>query len=282
MNDWPDTFFDCSNQWDFSRLGSSDYEPEFKKELVRLIESAKNGRFPFILPRLNLNGEHSFYLVASDLQQLGEFREIIQAYFGNTYFEFFHQIHRSAEDSLEAKLLEKYSTGFIRLKVRQIFNQDNKKIVDLMETLGKVLVRYQEKPLFISDAKRPAGRILRDFFTARNRNDGSAALEYVAELAAGQLLRPLNLLSLEFEALAASNRWDEILEDKQRLSDAINGVTSRNVTLVILKALRSTGLQSEVLNTKSRGEIEIHYAHIQSLFLKPPDISSNCKEEWMA
>ena len=282
MSDWPDTFFDTLNQWDFGRLGASDYVPDIQKELVGLIEPAKNGRLPFILPRLYLTGDHSFYVVAGELQQLGELREILQAYFGNTYFEFFHQIHTSAEDPLEAKLLEKYAAGFLRLKVRPAFNQDNTKLATLMRTLGKMLSRYHEKPLFITAAKRPAGRILRDFFTAINRADGSAGLEYVAELSAGQLLTPLNLMSLEFEALAASSRWDEILEDKQRLTDAITGVTSRNVTLVILQALRCTGLQCEVMNTKTCAEIDTQYSHIQSLFFKPPDISSNRTEEWMA
>ena len=281
MSDWPATFFDGSNQWDFTYIDDCDFEPDLKKELLGLIELAVNGRLPFVLPRLYLDEDIYFYLVADNLKQLGELREIIQAYFGNTYFEFFHQIHTNSEDPLETKLLEKHNAGFLRLKVRNAFNQDNKKIADLVRVLGKMLLRYQEKPLFQTDTKRATGRILRDFFTSVNRGDGVAALEYVAELSARQLLSPLNLVSLEFQALAASSRWDEILEDKQRLLDAITGVTSRNVTLVILTALRSTGLKSEVVNTKTREEVEIQYYHLQSLFLKTPDISSNNKEEWM-
>ena len=282
MSDWPASFFDASNQWDFARIGNADYEPDLQQVLARLIAPAVNERLPFILPRLYSDGDYCFYVVAGDIKQLGELREIIQAYFGNTYFEFFHQIHTSTEEPLETKLLEKYTTGFLRLKVRRTFNQDNKKIINLMRVLGEMLLRYQEKPLFQTKIKRPAGRILRDFFTAINRSDGGAALQYVSELSAMQLLTPLNLVSLEFQALAASSRWGAILEDKQRLSDAITGVTSRNVTFVILKALRSTGLQPEVISTKQREEIETQYTHIQSLFLKTPDISSSHKEEWMA
>ena len=85
MSDWPASFFDASNQWDFTRIGNADYEPDLQQVLARLIAPAVNERLPFILPRLYSDGDYCFYVVAGDIKQLGELREIIQAYFGNTY-----------------------------------------------------------------------------------------------------------------------------------------------------------------------------------------------------
>lgn len=281
MSDWPAAFFDSPNQLEFSRITKTNDASDLDEELGQLLEPAKNGSSPMILPRLHMDGTFAFYLIANDQQQLGELREILTNYFGNTYFHFFHQIHTCSEDPLENKLLNRFNSGFLRLEVRQIFCRDNSKIRDIASTLSKILFRYQEKPLFQVGASRSAGRVLRDFFTAINRGDGETALEYVLELSERQFLNPLNLLSLEFQALATAGRWDEILGDEKRLLDAITGVTSRNVTVVILQALRNSGLQLDLISTKTPDEVLTDYASIQDLFLKPPAISISDEESWM-
>jgi hypothetical protein len=280
MSDWPAVFFDTSNQLEFSRITKTSDASELENELAHLLEPARSGISPLVLPRLHKDGTFAFYLMANDQQQLGELRDILTSYFGNTYFHFFHQIHTSSGDPLEKKLLTRFSSGFLRLEVRSTFCKDNAKIKDLAGTLSKILFRYQEKPLFQVGASRAVGRILRDFFTAINRGDGGIALEYVSELSERQLLNPLNLLSLEFQALATAGRWSEILDNEKKLLDAITGVTSHNVTVVILQALRSEGFQLDLICGRTPDEVLANYAPIQALFLKPPVIPISDEEAW--
>ena len=282
MSDWLSTFFLNPNQLDLEMITNSENQEGLNKDFLGLIEPATFGHLPMILPRLSLNGGYSFYICADGIHQLGELREIIKAYFGNTYFEPYWQIFKVSKDPLENTLLAKYTAGFLRLKVRDVFENDQVKIIELTITLTKLLKRFRGKPTFISDTKRPIARILRDFFITKNHCDGDAALSYVSELSDRRLLSPMNLISLEFQALASANRWDDILSNKVKLADAVTGISSSQVKLIILRALRSTSLSSDVIQRKRCDEIAFELDGIQAIFLKDPEIATNAAEEWMS
>jgi hypothetical protein len=282
MSDWPVAFFATPNQLDLAAISHSNVEEGVNKLFFELIESATLGHLPIILPRLSLKGGYSFYICTDGIHQLGELRQIVLAYFGNTYFEPCRQIFETSKDPLESTLLAKYPTGFLLLKVRECFQSDQMAIMKLTRTLTELLKRFRDKPLFISDVKRPTARILRDFFIAIKHFDGDSALTYVTELSNRRLLTPINLISLKLQAFDSANRWDDILSDKKVVNDVVTGISSSHVTLIILRALRNTILSSDVIQRKRCDEIASELDGIQAIFLKDPEIAISAEEEWMS
>lgn len=281
MDDWVTIFFESPNEWCSEKINDGNCPLELQENLTKIYQSAVKGTMPAILPRLSDNNQYSFYIIGENNQQLGELRRCLKANFDDTYFYFFDETILVSEDYIEKNLLKSFPFGFVCLRARSVFAVDISRINSLMNGLSRLIKVFREKPSFKTNAKRPTGRILRDFFNAINFGQSNAALDYLAELRSRRLLTPLNLLSLEFQGLAAGNRWNEILNDKKRLFDALTGASSRNVTLVILRALRATSLHPNVINETSCDDFRHLYREFQPIFKTPPDISITFQNEWV-
>ena len=66
MSDWPAVFFDTPNQLEFSRITKTSDASELEEELAHLLEPARSGISPLVLPRLHKDGTFAFYLMAND------------------------------------------------------------------------------------------------------------------------------------------------------------------------------------------------------------------------
>ena len=283
VDKWLSKFFDETNRWPLSEAQKKNYPVRFKTSLGIMLEPILEEGLPVILPRWKENNKHLFYIVAHDFRQLGELRSIVRAVFGETYFSYSQSIIKVADDDTEELLLQKYPSGFLRLVVHDCFNINEDIVAELMDSLNNMLLRYCEKPLFRSAIKRPTARILRDFQNAINFSDGKSALTLKDELKSRKLLSPMNLVSLELQALAASNLWMEILSDKKRLHDVLGSDTSWRVRSIILRALRVTGLDPNFIESHDSVEVVSKYADLQQIFFKSPNLphESIYDEEWV-
>ena len=282
-NKWFSNFFDDKNVWSLPENPEKNYPACFEDSLSIMLEHAQDERLPAILPRWKLNNKHFFYIVAFDFRQLGELNRIVQAVFGETYLAYSQVIISHADDDLETLLLQQHPIGFLRLQVQDRFSDDVIKITELMVNLNNIVIRYRDRPLFRSAVKRPTARILRDFRNSINFGDGIAAEGFKKELASRKLLSPLNLISLELQALATSGRWADILSDKKRLNDVIKTESSWRVNLIILRALRVNTIAPVTIESHSSIDVVTQNDHLQSLFFKSPYLPHDSKydEEWM-
>ena len=284
VDKWLSRFFDETNNWPLSEAQKKNYPDRFKDSLGIMLEQTLEESLPAILPRWQEhNNKHLFYIVANDFRQLGELRGIVRSVFGETYLSYSQIIIKLADDEKEELLLQKYPCGFLRLEVHDCFNIKEEVIAQLMTSLNEILSRYLEKPLFRSTVKRPTARILRDFQNAINFGDGTSALTLKKELQSRKLLSPMNLISLELQALATSNLWPDILSDKSRLRDVLSSDTSWRVKSIILRALRVTSLDSSIIESHASVEVVSKYADLQQIFFKSPNLphESIYDEEWV-
>lgn len=282
--DWLTKFFSMENKLNFHDGNLITNDTSIQTALNRILVPANANKFPAILPRLTPEGNYLFYVLTNSFTQQGDLLAILNSWFGRTYFNFVNVSIDTSNCSIDRLLLQVQPTGFVRLDLHDRFSADSSKPLELIENFNKVLNLYYEKPVFKSDAKRPVGRVLRDFFSAVSFGDGTAALAYKDELKMRRLMSPLNLLSLEFQALDASSEWHGILDDKRRLLDAVAGMTSWKVQSIILRALRATSLSPHVIECHSSDDIVKKYNDIQALFFKDPGLPHDPSyyEEWMS
>jgi len=147
------------------------------------------------------------------------------------------------------------------------------------QAMNKLLALSQRKPSLTSFAKRPVGRILRDFYTCCRGLDTDEALEFLKELRQNGNLDPLNLFFLELQALDAGNRWKEVL-CHHNLVDYLPSHVPLDVRKVLLRAMDGLYLNAFIdetdLSETTPSEVAQEYCqNLRVLFEAPPNLGDH-------
>ena len=149
-----------------------------------------------------------WYALAFSEAQLSALRDDLLAFVGPTYSTF-----RGLREELdpanpvEAAVLELTGGSAFRF-TGPLETDDAKPIWKAVELMRTVLAR---RPARETEALRPTGRVLRDFYMALRAGNAASAEAHLRFLAEHGRLDPLNVLFLRVQALAELGDWAELL-----------------------------------------------------------------------
>lgn len=240
-----------------------------------LLDLASRGTFPVFLPR---DDSYTFYALASNARELIELRLVLRSFLGAIYINHDFFIIKNSECPVELKLLEAFPEGVIKFSMLDSLKSDFNAQRKVHDNLVAIIRLYEKRPNIALKTSRPIGRILRDFFTACHNADGISATGLFTEIKYSGAISQRNLLSLEVQALAASQKWSDILNYNQ-LGHLIAGRVPNKIYSIILQALGYSCL-NQVLDgddytEESYNNVKQVTGSLSSLFLKPPLYGDN-------
>lgn len=240
-----------------------------------LLDLASRGTFPVFLP---CDDGYTFYAIASNARELIELRLVLRSFLGAIYINHDFFIIKNSECPVEQKLLEAFPEGVIKFSMLDSLKSDLNAQRKLYDNLLAIIHLYEKRPNIALKTSRPIGRILRDFFTACHNTDGISATGLFTEIKYSGAISQRNLLSLEVQALAASQKWLDILNYSQ-LGHLIAGRVPNKIYSIILQALGYSCL-NRVLDgndytEESYNNVKQVTGSLSSLFLKPPLYGDN-------
>ncbi|MDA7686506.1 protein DpdD [Pseudomonadales bacterium] len=274
MDDVLKCLFDDSG-WDLNKINgvSVTYPEPLNTILDKMVTTTAVNRLPIVIPRVDSNKQLHFYLVGKNEQQTEETFSSVRAYLGTSYTDCNRVTYTSSQDSFEQSLLSIYPQGFKHITIHKACSsQQNKEDTYwVMESLNRVIEQYHQRPVSISNIKRPVGVILRHFFTAVNAHQGSNALKLLYELKNHQRLSPRNLLSLEIQALASGGQWQQVLQHV-KIDDVVKGTIPRRLQKALLGSVGHESNNSTVPSDYNADILSERLESIYSLFSAPPDL----------
>ena len=281
--EWLPEFFSGENLIDLDKVMAGDYGQDYQDMMGPLVTAASKQNWPIILP-FN-DGLLRFYAAAQDERMLLELRRVLSANLGSADTHAELPIIKEAINSSEKVLLSYAPTGLIRITVLDSVRNDIDAKKRVFNALKRVLNLYEQRPLLKENIKRPVGRILRDFFTACQVDDGKMAGGFFKELKGSGKLSQRNLLFLQFQVLKAGYQWEAIL-DHNKLESCLKGRIPFQVLRLLLKALANK-FQHILKGDFSSADLEQTRQDSQillPLFGKPPLFGElqNVGDEWKA
>jgi hypothetical protein len=252
------------------------YAPERQAFLQPMLERALAGQMPVLLPLVNPQKKVGFYLAGADSRAMAELQSMCRAFLGTADADGDYRIRRVGQNPSEAALLEQMPHGFIRVVVRN--GTDREAIQRVREALLRLVGLLEERPPLHRQERRPTGRILRDFLTACQQGQSIQAQAFIRELKLRESLGSLNLVMLEIRALAAGNRWAEILQ-YPGLEFLVRGPLPSSLVAPLLQAL-SHALPGRPLEEVSIQDVKAFCQPLASLFLAPPELDPSLEGVW--
>lgn len=270
---WLDQYFSSQtevNKSEVYKSGKLNIE-----SYVSLINSACNRTYPIFLP---CDDNHTFFALALSARELIELRLVLRSFLGSVYIQQSILILKHSDSQSENILLDKFPEGIIKFSLLDKYKFDLDKQRLIHDALLSVIRLYANRPSIKLKTPRPIGRILRDFFTACNVDDGVSAFEFFNEIKNSGVISQRNLFSLEVQALAASQKWEEIL-DYGQLGPLIAGRVSNRIYSLILLALGGSCLNQVLVEGVYTQETYDNVKQVTGslclLFLKPPSYGDN-------
>lgn len=282
--DWLSEFYGHGNQIRPERVLSDDhpYDQKIQSLLRPLILSARSGFWPLLLP-VSRSGRLTFYAAEHGRQALEELRKVLQAFLGSADVWPDFVIVNKADDAIEQALLGHCPSGFIRITLLE----EAAKIIErrdrVFHSLSSILSVYGQRPPLSSAARRPLGRILRDFFAACQVGAGVEALCFYSEIQRTDALSQRNLISLEIQALWAGDRYDDIV-NHPRLGNLLSGRVPTRLSVLLLRTVGALGFDRlfnlEGVSTAQVDELRLLSQTLSPLFSAPLRIElSECFED---
>jgi hypothetical protein len=277
---WLEEVFADGNGWDIDDIRNGAYRAPLQMHLEAMLRPAFENRLPLIIPKLAANKQLWFYIVGENRKELGEICRVISAYLGRVKSRLEPGIIVASDDLIEKIILGRFPSGFSRLYIPLALNPDKSAVYSVFEQLNSAIERYSQRPLSASLGHRPVGRMLSDFFVACGRDDGTAALEYFAELKNSGKVSSRNLISLELQALAAGKNWRELL-DHPRLPDMLNGRIPGTIVDIVLNAVMHKLIRSSDPDQHNIEELQLELQSVSNLFFRTPDLDpGRCADLW--
>lgn len=275
MIDGPKWLNEFLSSNDVNDLRTHEFDKKNIESYNSLVSLASGGVFPVFLP---CDDSHTFYAIASNARELIELRLVLRSFLGAIYINHDFFIIKNSECPVERKLLEAFPEGLIKFSMLDSFKSDFNIQRKIYNNLLAIIHLYEKRPNIVLKTSRPIGRILRDFFTACHNADGISATELFNEIKYSGAISQRNLLSLEVQALAASQKWSDILNYSQ-LGHLIAGRVPNKIYSIILQALGYSCL-NQVLDgdnytEESYDDVKQVTGSLSSLFLKPPLYGDN-------
>jgi hypothetical protein len=273
---WLRTFFDLENKIKLDKVLDKSYALATLANLEPLIIPACKEEWPIILP---MSSETlSFYALAKDTKELIELKRVLRSFLGSaeTYPEL--PIIKLSENETEKALLSKFPSGFIKFVILEKYRLDLNAKENVFKSLAKVLEVYSQRPNITTNAPRPIGRVLRDFFTACQTSDAKNAYNFLDEINGSGVFSQRNLLFLELQALFADQKWYEIIEHKN-CADLLSGRVPQRITQLLLRSIGKAGLD-ELCQDVDFSSVEIESFRIlceklSPLFERQPNFESH-------
>ncbi|MGE6384759.1 protein DpdD [Pseudomonas sp. NPDC078416] len=279
---WLQPFFAADNQIDPDKVFAGKYPQPYQSLLEPLLTSACAEQWPLLLP-YSRPPELCFYAAAEDSRALEELRQVLAAFLGTADTCFDYGLIITPSNEGQSALLAHAPTGLLRIDL--LDEVDDQQKYRVFTVLANVLQLYRQRPALTSLAKRPIGRVLRDFMLAYRLRDGEGAWQFYGELKNSGSFTPPNLLSLELQALASADRWQDIVSHP-RLPSLLGGRIPLRLVRVLLRALGQLGLNrlliSEAIGKERRGELADLCRPLSPLFMTVPLFESHesFKQDW--
>ncbi|GAA5213745.1 protein DpdD [Corallincola platygyrae] len=273
--DWITQFYNCDDKINLQSVLSGFCQADDQAVLEPLLLDAFEGQWPCILP--SSKERLWFYALAQDERTLLELKRVLAAFLGSadTYPDL--PVITRPTDPAEQILLAQAPSGVIKfclLEPREEYAKAQQRVVS---SLVLMLQLFKRRPELTSTARRPVGRILRDFFTACHAKDGGVAKALLDELRTNGSLSQRNLLFLELQVLAASQKWSEILYH-HKLPDLMAGRVPQRLYRLLLRALGHLILdqiQSDGFSPETLPDARFHCQGLCPLFLCTPPLENH-------
>ncbi|SEI52103.1 protein DpdD [Paraburkholderia diazotrophica] len=277
--DWLTEFYGHGNQIRLERVLSDDrpYDEKIQGLLLPLILAARSGCWPLLLP-VSRSGRLTFYAGENSRQALEELRRVLQAFLGSADVWPDFLIVNKADDAIEQAFLDHCPSGFIRIMLLEEAANTVERRDRVFDSLSRILGVYRQRPPLTSAARRPLGRILRDFFAACQIKAGVEALRFYKEIQSTDALSQRNLVSLEIQALWAGDRHSDIV-NHPRLGNLLNGRVPTRLSVLLLHTVGALGFDLlfnfEVVSTTRVDELRLLSQKLSPIFNTPPRIEPN-------
>ncbi|HAY0174754.1 TPA: hypothetical protein JS282_002743 [Escherichia coli] len=237
--DWLKNYYAEDNYLDYDKAMQGGYGIP---QMNTLIQQAAALRMPCIVPSTR-TGRTVFYALAENAKSLDELRRILTAALGSADTTPDIKSLNHSDDGGEQLLLEKSPDGILAFDFlpvpdgspQQVKEWQAARMKRVYAMLQTVMDLYHQRPVLHSLVSRQTGRILRDFYTACQARDGKIAEQYLEELRGNQTLSSLNLLFLELQGMAASAKWDAIL-NHPRLEVLLRGRVPERIQRLLLRS----------------------------------------------
>lgn len=280
---WLQPFFAADNQIDPDKVLAGKYPQPYQSLLEPLVQSACAGQWPLLLP-YSRPPELCFYASTEDGRGLEELRQVLSAFLGTAGTSSNYGLIRTPSNEGQRALLAHSPAGLLRIDLLDGVGEQQKHRI--FTVLANVLLLYRQRPALKSFAKRPIGRVLRDFMLAYRLRDGDKAWRFYVELKNSGGFSPPNLLSLELQALASAQRWQDIVSHP-RLPSLLGGRIPLRLVRILLRAMGKLGLNrlliTEVMCEESRAELADLCQPLSPLFMIVPlfEDHERFKEDWL-
>lgn len=233
--EWFQSFHSGENQIQIDRPHTNDLAntvyPLILNSVARL-----SSDFPYFLASYN-DGKLFYYGFAPTRKILLELKNALYYSLGTSHTS--HQRVITDHDySFEENALKQYPDGIIRFELIETNNistniEYSKKVVGI---LAQIATRFELKPIFANETKRPIGRILRDFFIASREKENELVSQFLKEAKLSNGLSNRNIIGLELQAFAVQERWKDILNHVD-LIDYLNGIIPSRIYHLLIRAL---------------------------------------------
>ncbi|KFX68198.1 hypothetical protein TMS3_0120170 [Pseudomonas taeanensis MS-3] len=282
MPAWLQPFFAVDNQIDPDKVFAGKYPQPYQSLLEPLVQSACTGQWPLLLP-YSRPPELCFYAAAEDGRALEELRQVLSAFLGTASTSPDYGLISTPSNQGQSALLARAPAGLLRIDLLDGVGEQQKHRI--FTVLANVLKLYRQRPALTSLAKRPLGRVLRDFMLAYRLHDGENAWRFYGELKNSGGFSPPNLLSLELQALASADRWQDIV-NHPRLPSLLGGRIPLRLVRLLLRALGQLGLNRlliiEEISEESREKLADLCHPLSPLFMTVPlfETRESFKRDW--
>ncbi len=238
--EWLESFYQASGEnINLQKVFAQSYPPDFNGWLLPLLEAVNRRQMPCFIP--SARPELQIYALAPDAKSLDELRLFLIAGLGSADTPSDFLIRCNADNEAEALLLKQSPDGFIRFSLHPAVAKNTESRNRVFGFLAELNNLYTLRPQLSSAARRPTGRILRDFYTAIYARDGQSASAYLEEIRSNNILSPRNILFLELFALAAGSRWQDIVAH-EKIGDVLAGRIPLNIQSLLVRTLGHLGL----------------------------------------
>lgn len=273
------------NKIKFEAIVEQRYKEPKKKLFNEFLDPIHKKQRYFALPYVHENGQILIYVGGVDAERdLVELATILRNALATSYIEHYEIIRQISKDEYaEIVLLNQFPIGCVRLTYYPELLGDQ--IVAGFQLVNRIIHILNRRPYLVQNVKRPTGRVLRDFYLAKENNDTDMLQYYFQEIKKGAGLGAKNLIFLEIQMLAASRRWMEIIQHSQ-LKHLIDGLMPPSLLQHILSALGNVGSNQFLEKTPSvEGTIEVlqsYYQNFSPIFMRMLELPKDPKymREW--
>lgn len=279
---WLQPFFSADNQIDPDKVIAGKYPQPHQRLLEPLVKGACAGQWPLLLP-YSRPPELCFYAVAEDGRALEELRQVLWSFLGTAGTSPSYGLISAPNNEGQSALLARSPAGLLRIDLLEGISEQQKHWI--FTVLANVLQLYRQRPALMSLAKRPVGRVLRDFMLAYRLHDGENAWLFYGELKSSGSFSPPNLLSLELQALASADRWQDIV-NHTRLPSLLGGRMPLRLVRILLRAMGHLGLNrllvTDEIAGQSRDELADLCYPLSPIFMAVPlfEVHESFKQDW--